>query len=355
MSQIEKIRDGLSRLGSTIETIANTQTPAVPEATVNSISGNAVHGGKITLLRSTGIRDQATRTSLLVEDDQITVGTADVDNILGSLNVENDLTVGGEITADKLTVEQLISNQKHVASVDFDIPADNSLIGLQWRKKGEATKQIVWRENRFYISSDIDLHRDATVKIDDIPVISADALGVTVQKSSLTSVGRLVNLQTDGDLNVDDFVLYDSGTMRFGIGVEAPNAQFSVASNEAEFVVDPDFDHLRVGAYTTSKLSLITDNKERIVIKEHGGVEVKGKLGVNVQYPGEDVDFQVAGAIRFSEKKIQVGQDVPLKGNYNIGDMQYNTHPVPGGYVGWICVESRNPGKWKRFGAIEND
>ena len=91
MSQIEKIRDGLSRLGSTIETIANTQTPAVPEATVNSISGNAVHGGKITLLRSTGIRDQATRTSLLVEDDQITVGTADVGNILGSLNVENDM------------------------------------------------------------------------------------------------------------------------------------------------------------------------------------------------------------------------------------------------------------------------
>ena len=110
----------LSRLGSTIETIANTQTPAVPEATVNSISGNAVHGGKITLLRSTGIRDQATRTSLLVEDDQITVGTADVDNILGSLNVENDLTVGGEITADKLTVEQPLNEACCI--VDFDIP-----------------------------------------------------------------------------------------------------------------------------------------------------------------------------------------------------------------------------------------
>ena len=75
-------------------------------------------------------------------------------------------------------------------------------------------------------------------------------LVLLVQKSSLTSVGRLTNLQTDGDLNIDDYVLYESGTMRFGIGVEAPNAQFSVASNEAEFVVDPDFDHLRVGAWT---------------------------------------------------------------------------------------------------------
>ena len=73
----------LRGLGSTaLETIANTQTlQPVPDATVNSISGNAIHGGKITLLRSTGISDQATRTSLLVEDDQITVGTVDTDNL----------------------------------------------------------------------------------------------------------------------------------------------------------------------------------------------------------------------------------------------------------------------------------
>ena len=70
----------------------------------------------------------------------------------------------------------------------------------------------------------------------------------------------------------------------------------SVASNEAEFVVDPEFDSFEGRCYTTSPP--ITDNKERLVIKEHGGVEIKGKLGVNVQYPGEDVD-PVQGAIRF--------------------------------------------------------
>ena len=353
MSQINKIREGLSSLGIALESIANTDTPEVQDATVNSISGNAIHGGKITLLRSTGIRDQATRTSLLVEDDQITVGKADIDNILGDITVEDNLHVGGELTAKKLTVEELFSNQKHTTSIDFDLTTGPDLMGMQWRQKGQATKQIVWRDNRFYISNDLDLHRNATLKIDDITVISADSLGPTITKSELQSVGRLTNLQTDGDLNVDDFVLYDSGTMRFGIGVEAPNAQFSVASNEAEFVVDPDFDHLRVGAYTTSKLSLITDNKERLVLKEHGGVEIKGKLGVNVQYPGDDVDLQVAGAIRISDKKIQVGQEAPIKGNFFIGDLQYNTKPTAGGWVGWICVESGNPGKWKRFGAIE--
>ena len=75
--------------------------------------------------------------------------------------------------------------------------------------------------------------------------------------------------------------MYDSGTMRFAIGVK--NQEISVASNEAEFVVDSEF--LFEGRCFGQQvhLPLITDNKERLVIKEHGGVEIKGKLGVNVQ------------------------------------------------------------------------
>jgi hypothetical protein len=353
MDQITNIRDGLARLSTALETIATTDTPAVPDATVNSISGNAIHGGKITLLRSTGIRDQATRTSLLVEDDKITVGTADIDNLAGDLHVENDLHVGGEIKADKITVKETFSDQKHTSNIDFQVEGDTRLIGLQWRKQGEATKQFVWRDNRFYVSNSIDLHRDASYSIDDIPVITADSLGPTITKSDLRKVGRLTDLQTDGDLSIDDYIFYESGTSRLGIGTEAPNGALSVSSDEAEFVVDPDFDHLRVGAWTTSKMSLITDNKERITIKQHGGVEIKGKLGINVSYPSEDVDLEVRGDIRFNAKKLSVGAEVPTEGNYNKGDVMYNTNPTEGGWVGWVCIESGNPGTWKRFGAIE--
>ena len=155
MDQITNIRDGLARLSTALETIATTNTPAVPDATVNSISGNAIHGGKITLLRSTGIRDQASRTSLLVEDDKITVGTADIDNISGDLHVENDLVIGGEIKADTLRVSETYTDQKHTSSIDFQVEGDTRLIGLQWRKQGEATKQLVWRDDRFYISKNI--------------------------------------------------------------------------------------------------------------------------------------------------------------------------------------------------------
>lgn len=355
MSQLDNIRNGLADLASVVQTIANTETPATPAATVNSISGNAIHGGKVTLFRSTGITDQATRNSLLVEDDMITVGNADIDNIVGDVAVQGNMTVGGELHAQTMHVEELISTAKHTASIDFH-PHNGSLnmIGLQWRQEGQATKQIVWREDRFYISSDIDLHRTASIQIDNIPVLTADRLGVTVKHSELESVGTLNNLRTTGDLSIDEFVTWDSGTMRFSIGAEAPNGQLSVASNEAEFIVDPEFDHVRIGAYTTSKMSLITDNKERVILKEHGGVEVKGTLGINVAYPGDDVDLAVSKPVRIQDKLIGVADGVPTKGNYNKGDILYNTEPTPGNWVGWICIEGGTPGTWKAFGAIES-
>lgn len=354
MNKIDNIREGLASLGSAIEIIATTEAPEAPVATVNSISGNAVHGGKVTLFRSTGITDKATRTSLLVEDDLITVGNADIDNIVSDLSVEGNLTIAGEVTASKLHVEELTSTIKNTSTLDFH-PKNGSLdmLGLQWRQEGQQTKQFVWRGDRFYISNDLDLHRNANIQVDNIPVLSADRLGVTIKYSELEHVGTLNNLRTTGDLNIDEFVTWDSGTMRFSIGAEAPNAQLSVASNEAEFVVDPEFDHVRVGAYTTSKMSLITDNKERIVIKEQGGVEVKGTLGIKVQYPGDDVDLQVAGAIRFADKRLAVGNEMPTTGNNNQGDIVYDNNPQPGGYMGWVCVVGGEPGTWKRFGKIE--
>lgn len=354
MSNINTIREGLAHLGSALETIATTETPETPQATTNSISGNAVHGGKVTLFRSTGIRDLATRDSLLIEDDTITVGNADIDNIVGDITIAGNTTIQGELTANRLTVDELISTQKYIQSIDFH-PANGSLNnqGIQWRQEGSSTKQIVWKEDRFYITNNVDLHRNANYQIDNIPVLTANQLGVTITQSSLETVGTLQNLRTTGDLTIDDYIIYESGTMRLGIGTEAPNAQLSISSNESEFVVDPDFDHVRVGTYTTSKMSLITDNKERLIIKEHGNIELKGRIGINVSYPGEDVDLQINGAMRIQSKKIQVGDGIPDTGNYNVGDLIYNNTPTAGGWVGWICIESGDPGSWKAFGEIQ--
>ena len=152
MSQIDNIRNGLARLASTVETIANAQAAELPPATVNSISGNAIHGGKITLLKSTGITDKASRNSLLVEDDMITVGSIDTDNLVGDIDISGNLNVQGKLSAGTLHVEELSSTQKVTQNIDFHAQAGSlDMMGMQWRKKGEATKQIVWQIGRAHV------------------------------------------------------------------------------------------------------------------------------------------------------------------------------------------------------------
>jgi len=352
MSRENQIREGLVTLGQTIESISNT-TIELPTPSTNSISGNAIHGGKVTLFRSTGIADNASRLVLLVEDSGITIDAVDTDRLVGDTTVTGNLTVEGEVRANAVVTEQ-----RHVGSIDFHAPGSElDMVGLQWRTNDDRTKQFVWRERNqgFYASNTIDLHRNANFSIDNISVLSSDRLGPTVQHSELRTVGVLENLTTVGDLIVDEgFVRWDSGTMRFSIGNELPNGQFSVSSNEAEFVVDPWFDTVKVGTYTTSNLDIITDDTTRISIKDTGNVNVIGKLGINAETVTSDVDLQVNGPVRIQNKKIEYGTEYPSNGSHGKGDIVYNTDPVVGGFVGWICTEAGAPGTWKPFGRIED-
>jgi hypothetical protein len=54
-----------------------------------------------------------------------------------------------------------------------------------------------------------------------------------------------------------------------------------------------------------------------------------------------------------TEKMVSYSDVLPTSGNYNKGDIIYNTNPVSGGYVGWICTVSGTPGIWKGFGLIQ--
>ena len=107
-------------------------------------------------------------------------------------DVSGNLNVQGTLTAGNLHVEELIT-QKVTQNIDSFQAGTLEMMGMQWRKDGEATKQIVWRGDRFYVSNTVDLHRNAVIEIDNIPVLSADRLGVTVKHSELENVGILNN------------------------------------------------------------------------------------------------------------------------------------------------------------------
>ncbi|EGP5197703.1 hypothetical protein EH359_13410 [Enterococcus faecium] len=55
-----------------------------------------------------------------------------------------------------------------------------------------------------------------------------------------------------------------------------------------------------------------------------------------------------------SWKKTLLGTAAPASGVFNVGDEVINTTPTAGGYKGWVCTASGNPGRWKGFGLIQD-
>ena len=59
----------------------------------------------------------------------------------------------------------------------------------------------------------------------------------------------------------------------------------------------------------------------------------------------------------FANNRLDIGSEVPTSGTYNMGDIIIKSTQVDGEPIGWICIESGNPGVWNEFGGtikIEN-
>jgi hypothetical protein len=248
-------------------------------------------------------------------------------------------------------------------SGNLEIKAVNGSVsntGVIWTGEGN-TRRLTQLDDRLYSSNSIDLPKDNNYRINNRVVLSTTTLGQEVRQSSLTTVGTLENLKTEGSLNVDNFIFYDDINMRLGVGIETPNGALSIGSIEHEFVINNnEVGKFHLGSWTTSEISIITDNTTRIHITEsgritlHDRVKVEGKLGVNVNNVGADVDLDVAGAMRFDGKKMESGKASPKDGTYKKGDIVWNNNPQPTGYVGWVCTREGTPGEWSGFGLIAN-
>ncbi len=47
-----------------------------------------------------------------------------------------------------------------------------------------------------------------------------------------------------------------------------------------------------------------------------------------------------------------VAAAAPTTGAHVVGEKVYNSTPVAGGTIGWVCTTAGTPGTWKTFGAI---
>ena len=46
------------------------------------------------------------------------------------------------------------------------------------------------------------------------------------------------------------------------------------------------------------------------------------------------------------------GTAAPTSGDWEQGDVIYNSAPTAGGTIGWVCTTAGSPGTWKTFGTI---
>lgn len=362
--EILRIRQGLTDLGDAISNLAK-QEPPKPEILDRGLSGNKIHGGKITAFQSIGIKDDSTRLVVLINDDGIITDNIDVETLVGNTAVTGDLTVEGHITARSLHVDEITADirQERSSPLEFVAGKDDGIYGkgLLFRDD-KGTRQFVLRANpdRFFVSDSLDLHRDAHYAIDGLAVLTSDELGVNVVKSNLRKVGTLQNLRLEGNFTLDEYIFWNTDYMRLGLGTETPNGMIGLVQEGAELILNLENEVARVGTFTTSALELITDDTARITIGATGKITIgsssdskitiNGKLGINVNNP--DADIVTSGPVKFEGKKFEVGSAIPTTGVYNKGDIVWNTDPKPTGFVGWICIREGSPGMWKQFGQI---
>jgi len=339
------------------------------ESTPTNFSGDQVSGGTITNFSSTGIKDNASSTTLVVDDGKITVPSISVNTLDGNVIVRGDIKVYGILDAGFVRTTEIITNQRYEKQYLQFAGTDGSGIGTGLLWLADVNKQFVLRTNpdRFWLTENIDLPASKAIMFDEVPTLTRDALGKNVIVSNLQTLGTLNSLNVNGSVNIGDHIFYNPVSQRLGIGTDSPNGLVSLLDyiNNIEIIIDGDASgYGKIGTFSTKSLALVTDDTPRITITETGNIvlgqeykdstviRVYGKMGIGVKNPSEQ--FEVSGNFKFGNRMFTNGNTAPISGVYQVGDIVWNSNPRPNSFVGWVCTASGNPGSWNGFGLISN-
>ena len=287
------------------------------------------------------------------------LNTSELDTAIQDLGASLSSIINRALTVDDMRMQAL-------SSVEFQADGDGVYgKGLRWQGTGP-TKQLIYRSNpdRIWTDESIDLGNEACYMIGNTPVLRMTELGSAVRNSSLVTVGTLQNLNTNGNLNIDSYIFYNTDTESLGIGTESPNGKFAVATLDAEFIIDTAPGTVKLGTWTSDDLTILTDDTARLVVRSNGNIDlgnpdgnetkvvVHGKLGVGVNQVDSDVSLSTSGPVKFENKKFMNGTEEPTSGIFRQGDIVWNENTISTGYIGWVCTRAGTPGEWKPFGQI---
>lgn len=192
----------------------------------------------------------------------------------GSIDIRGDLQARN-ITTGTLRVKELISETTDFGNWNAKTFAELNGKGITWTCEEGATQLIYRTGNRLWTSSNIDISSNSSYFIDNIPVISLNALGPTITKSNLRQVGALNALSVIGTASLSGFAYFDENTNRLGLGTTEPSASISIVDNNVEISIGSPANNIAsIGTYSNHDFSIITDNTDRITIKHSGEIEI---------------------------------------------------------------------------------
>jgi hypothetical protein len=161
-------------------------------------------------------------------------------------------------------------------------------------------------------------------------------------------------------------MVFDAATSRLGLGTDSPNAAVSILDDGVEIVLgSKQTVKAYIGTFASHDLELGTNNTARISLLADGNIVIGNSqagyhkvsmmalVGINTQTPDQRSALHVNGALKFNDKLHFSSDQAPTINSYTKGDVCWNDNPQAGKHVGWVCVQSGNPGIWNGFGRIE--
>ena len=275
-----------------------------------------------------------------------------------------------KLTALTDLLKEVLSEGQEINTAEFPyivIKGDIDGKGILWNGQGN-NKQFIFnsKPDRFFVSENIDLAKGKQLSINNIKVVDEKELGPTITKSSLREVGHLKGLIVDGGLSVNQYLVYDSITDRLGLGTDQPKAAVNIIDQNVDIIIGASsINTAMIGTFKYTDLDIGTDNTPRISIKAGGNVvignastgdtkvSIIGSLAINVSSADPRSSLHVNGALKFNDKLHLSGNEPPVSGGFNEGDVVWNNYPTPGKFVGWVCTKTGSPGIWNGFGRIE--
>ena len=133
---------------------------------------------------------------------------------------------------------------------------------------------FVNRNGRVWSNYSLDLSAGNAYSIDNTPVLSSTALGVTVATSNLRQVGTLNSLDVSGDAIFGNFAYFSSEYNRLGLGTNEPGLALDILENNVNIAIgSPNINLATIGTVSNHDLAFVTDNQARITISNNGQVD----------------------------------------------------------------------------------